>query len=160
MSSTARHRRSPSAGRLTTVPVLTALVVIALALSLSGYRDIEPASADVYVPATVEEIADSEVKLVTFTEEGAARVDLATAIAQPSGLYTAVPYAALIYDGQGVTWVYTNAKPLTFLRAKVVVDRVEGDVVLLSDGVLPGTAVVTVGAIEVYGSELGIEGGH
>lgn len=160
MSSTARHRRSPSAGRLTTVPVLTALVVIALALSLSGYRDIEPASADVYVPATVEEIADSEVKLVTFTEEGAARVDLATAIAQPSGPYTAVPYAALIYDGQGVTWVYTNAKPLTFLRAKVVVDRVEGDVVLLSDGVLPGTAVVTVGAIEVYGSELGIEGGH
>ena len=160
MSSTARHRQSPSAGRLTTVPVLTALVVIALALALSGYRDIEPASADVYVPATVEEIADSEVKLVTFTEEGAARVDLATAIAQPSGPYTAVLYAALIYDGQGVTWVYTNAKPLTFLRAKVVVDRVEGDVVLLSDGVLPGTAVVTVGATEVYGAELGIEGGH
>ena len=160
MSSTARHRQSPSAGRLTTVPVLTALVVIALVLALSGYRDIEPASADVYVPATVEEIADSEVKLVTFTEEGAARVDLATAIAQPSGPYTAVPYAALIYDGQGVTWVYTNAKPLTFLRAKVVVDRVEGDVVLLSDGVLPGTAVVTVGATEVYGAELGIEGGH
>jgi hypothetical protein len=160
MSSTARHRQSPSAGRLSTVPVLTALVVIALVLALSGYRDIEPASADVYVPATVEEIADSEVKLVTFTEEGAERVDLATAIAQPSGPYTAVPYAALIYDGQGVTWVYTNAKPLTFLRAKVVVDRVEGDVVLLSDGVLPGTAVVTVGAIEVYGAELGIEGGH
>lgn len=160
MSSTARHRQSPSAGRLTTVPVLTALVVIALVLALSGYRDIEPASADVYVPATVEEIADSEVKLVTFTEEGAARVDLATAIAQPSGPYTAVPYAALIYDGQGVAWVYTNAKPLTFLRAKVVVDRVEGDVVLLSDGVLPGTAVVTVGATEVYGAELGIEGGH
>lgn len=160
MSSTARHRESPSAGRLTTVPVLAALVVIALALALSGYRDIEPASADVYVPATVEEIADSEVKLVTLTEEGAARVDLATAIAQPSGPYTAVPYAALIYDGQGVTWVYTNAKPLTFLRAKVVVDRVEGDVVLLSDGVLPGTAVVTVGATEVYGAELGIEGGH
>ena len=160
MSSTARHRESPSAGRLTTVPVLAALVVIALALALSGYRDIEPASADVYVPATVEEIADSEVKLVTLTEEGAARVDLATAIAQPSGPYTAVPYAALIYDGQGVTWVYTNAKPLTFLRAKVEVDRVEGDVVLLSDGVLPGTAVVTVGATEVYGAELGIEGGH
>ena len=78
MSSTARHRQSPSAGRFTTVPVLTALVVIALALSLSGYRDIEPVSADVYVPATVEGIADSEVKLVTFTEEGAARVDLAT----------------------------------------------------------------------------------
>ena len=71
-----------------------------------------------------------------------------------------MPYAALIYDGQGVTWVYTNAKPLTFLRAKVVVDRVEGDVVLLSDGVLPGTAVVTVGATQVYGAELGIEGGH
>ena len=160
MSINARHRQSPSAGRLTTVPVLAALVVMALALALSGYRDIEPASADVYVPATVEEIADSEVKQVTFTEEGAARVDLATAIAQPSGPYTAVPYAALLYDGQGVPWVYTNAKPLTFLRAKVVVDRVEGDVVLLSDGVLPGTAVVTVGATEVYGAELGIEGGH
>jgi hypothetical protein len=49
---------------------------------------------------------------------------------------------------------------LTFLRAHVVVDRIEGDLVMLSGGLAPGTEVVTVGAAEVYGAELGIAGGH
>ena len=42
----------------------------------------------------------------------------------------------------------------------MVVDRIEGDRVLLSDGLGPGAEVVTVGAAEVYGAELGIGGGH
>ena len=71
-----------------------------------------------------------------------------------------MPHAALISDGQGVPWVYTATAPLTFLRAKVVVDRVVGERALLSSGLSAGTDVVTVGATQVYGAELGIGESH
>ena len=88
-----------------------------------------------YQPSVVEEVADSDVQRVTFTKIGAERVGPRdVAAAQPGGDHTVVPYAALIYDGQGDSWVYTAPSELTFLRAEVVVDRIEGDTVLLSDG--------------------------
>ena len=71
-----------------------------------------------------------------------------------------MPHTALIYDGQGVPWVYTVTAPLTFLRAKVAVDRVVGERALLSSGLSAGTEVVTVGATQVYGAELGIGESH
>ena len=136
------------------------LVAVAVAGSLSGCQKVDTATAAVYEPATVEAVGDLEVKAVTLAEEGAALIGLATAIAQPAGPHTTVPYAALIYDGQGVSWVYTSVRPLTFVRAQVVVDRIEGDLVMLSGGLAPGSEVVTVGAAEVFGAELGIAGGH
>ena len=142
-------------------PVSAVLVVVAAGLLVSGCNRSEPAAADsVYEPAKVGEQTDVGVKEVTFTAKAAARVDLATAVAEPVGEFTVVPYASLIYDGQGVTWVYTNPSPLGFLRAQVVVDHIEGDQVTLADGLAAGTRVVTVGAAEVYGAELEIAGEH
>ena len=37
-----------------------------------------------------------------------------------------VPYDAVIYDGQGETWVYTRSKPLTYKRVRVAVATVVG----------------------------------
>ena len=65
-----------------------------------------------------------------------------------------VPYAALIYDPEGKTFVYTSPKRLTYLRAPVKVARVDGKDVIVSDGPRAGTEVVTVGTAEVYGTEL------
>jgi hypothetical protein len=42
----------------------------------------------------------------------------------------------------------------------VTVRQVDGDVVTLSAGPPAGTEVVTVGAIELWGAELGIAGKH
>jgi len=56
--------------------------------------------------------------------------------------------------------VYMVTAPLTFLRVEVVVDRVVGDRALLSSGLSAGTEVVTVGATQVYGAELGIGESH
>ena len=64
-----------------------------------------------------------------------------------------VPYAAIIYDHGGDTWVYTNPEPEVFVRAAVVVDRIDGDTAHLSEGPEPGTSVVTLGAAELYGAE-------
>lgn len=65
-----------------------------------------------------------------------------------------VPYGTVFYDAKGDTWVYVNPDPLTFQRQRIVVERVEGDLAILSDGPAVGTRVVTVGAALLYGSEI------
>ena len=72
-----------------------------------------------------------------------------------------VPYAALIYDKQGKSWVYSVTRPLTYLRVSVVVkEEVDEDSMALSAGPPAGSEVVTRGATEVYGAELGMDGNH
>jgi len=65
-----------------------------------------------------------------------------------------VPYSAVYYDGKGAPWVYVNTKPLVFERQRIAVDRIVGDLAVLSEGPAVGTAVVTVGAPLLYGTEI------
>jgi len=65
-----------------------------------------------------------------------------------------IPYGALYYDARGAAWVYVSKEPLVFERQSVRVDRVVGDVAVLTDGPAPGTSVVTVGAALLYGVEI------
>jgi hypothetical protein len=65
-----------------------------------------------------------------------------------------VPYSAVYYDAKGDVWVYVNTKPLVFERRRVGVERVVGDLAVLSDGPPVGTQVVTVGAALLYGTEI------
>jgi hypothetical protein len=69
-----------------------------------------------------------------------------------------IPYSAVIYGVEGGTWTYTSAGPLTFVRAPITVESVQGDVAVLSEGPDPGTEVVTVGGEELLGTEFAIEG--
>jgi hypothetical protein len=64
-----------------------------------------------------------------------------------------VPFAAVIYDASGGTWVYTNPEPLTYVRHRIKVDYIDGDLAVVSEGPPAGTAVVTDGAIELFGAE-------
>jgi len=68
-----------------------------------------------------------------------------------------IPYSAILYDTQGATWVYMSADPLTYVRTPVVVEYIDGDMAILSDGPPAGTAVVTVGGQELYGAEFEFE---
>lgn len=65
-----------------------------------------------------------------------------------------VPYGAVYYDAKGAAWVYVNVGQLAFERQRIVVDRVVGDLAVLSDGPPTGTVVVTVGAPLLYGAEI------
>jgi hypothetical protein len=42
-----------------------------------------------------------------------------------------------------------------FQRADITVDRIEGERAILAKGPAPGTAVVTIGATELWGVEYG-----
>jgi hypothetical protein len=105
---------------------------------------------------------ESGLNRLTVQERAAERIGIETeqvGAAAPAGgdsQRTTVPYAAVIYDPQGATWVYTNPEPLVFVRHSITVDHIEGDVALLLDGPPAGTSVVTVGVAELFGMELGV----
>ena len=65
-----------------------------------------------------------------------------------------VPYSAVYYDAKGAAWVYVSTRPLKFERRRVTVERVIGDLAILSDGPPAGMPVVTVGAALLYGAEI------
>jgi hypothetical protein len=67
-----------------------------------------------------------------------------------------IPYAAVLYDARGNTWVYTNPEPFVFVRAAIRIETIVGDDVLLAEGPPAGTAVVTVGGGELFGAEFGV----
>ncbi len=102
----------------------------------------------------------SGLKQITLSAKAAERLGLETVPVAGSGSALTVPYAAVIYDAKGDTWSYVNTAPLVFLRSQITVDEVDGDTAVLSAGPTAGTSVVTTGAAELYGAEIGVGGGH
>jgi RND family efflux transporter MFP subunit len=66
-----------------------------------------------------------------------------------------VPYSALIRDALGGTWVYEVVADHAYVRRRVFVDRVVGELAGLTRGPKPGAKIVTQGAAELYGAEFG-----
>ena len=140
---------------------MVVLLIIA-GLQLSACQ--QPSIPHTENPAEVKPIEGSKLSLVTLTAKAAQRIDLKVdqvnevQVKRSASKRKVVPYSSLIYDPNGQTWVYTSPKPLTFVRHKVEVDYIEGDVAVLNDGPATGTVVASLGVAELYGTEFGI--GH
>ena len=111
------------------------------------------------LPARVEATSDAKIMKVTLTPKAAERLGIVIdeVRADPSGRLI-VPYASVLYDLTGKTWVYISADPLTFVRGAVVIDTIKGDNVYLTDGPPAGTKVLAAGVPQVFGSEVKV--GH
>jgi hypothetical protein len=134
--------------------LLLVLMVAGLLLSACGARAAETEVTDEGDgPAKVEHLNGANPTRVTLTEDAAKRLDIQTAPAQGD----VIPFASVLYDTEGNTWVYTNPESLVFLRTAVTVDHVEGDQAFLSKALPDGSKVVTIGAEELYGSETEFE---
>jgi hypothetical protein len=127
----------------------SARLAIALGvLALSGCSEVESAEETGYEPSKLGKT------YIEFTPEGAKRTGLRTEAVERSGRRVSVPYASLLYDPEGKTYVYTSPEELRYAKKQVRVHRIDGDRVILTRGPPAGTPVVTVGAVEVYGTEL------
>ncbi|WP_427005283.1 hypothetical protein [Pseudarthrobacter sp. H2] len=142
----------PRTGR--SAPALIAVLSVALFLPGCAQPRLEAESA-AEAPATLEEITGTDLQRVTLTEHAIERIGLKTATAAtgPQGKLT-VPYAAVLYDSQGRTWVYTNPESRVYVRQAITVERIAGEAALLTAGPPAGTIVVTLGAEELFGAEL------
>jgi hypothetical protein len=96
---------------------------------------------------------------VILTAKAVERIGLETTLVEAAeDGSTIIPHAAVFYGLNGETWTYTSPEPLTFVRAPITVEAIDADLAYLSEGPATGTAVVTVGAAELFGVESGV--GH
>lgn len=66
-----------------------------------------------------------------------------------------VPWASVLHDVHGGTWVYENTAEHVYTRRAVLVREVVGTLAALERGPAPGTKIVTTGASELFGTEFG-----
>jgi hypothetical protein len=117
-------------------------------------------------PASLKAIPGSPVKEVLLTPRAERRLGITTQRVQaatvgPSGrrgTYEVIPYSAVVYDNDGSTWTYVNTTARTFVREPIDIDAIQGSVAVLDRGPAVGSAVVTVGAPELLGTEYDISG--
>ena len=137
---------------------LMVVVLLSACLLISACGQSPEATTTEETPnVTVEELTGAEPTREILTEDAAKRLDIQTAAARDvevnGAKRTVIPYAAIIYDTEGATWVYLNPAPLTFVRHPIAVDDIKGDQAFLADALPADSAVVTVGVAELYGAE-------
>jgi hypothetical protein len=132
--------------------LLIAIFVVAGVLLSACGGALIPVTGDKVAPSRLEPIEGTDLNRVILSEKAAERIGVQTVLTDKK----VVPYSAVIYDIEGNTWVYTNPAPLTFVRVPVVIDNIEGDQAFLSQDLETDDPVVTMGVIEIYGSETGV----
>ena len=140
------------------VAVSTACLAASCGSALAAESDVK-SDVKKSAPARVEATLDAKIKKVTLTPKAAERlgIEIDEVRVDPSGRRI-VPYASVLYDLTGKTWVYVSADPLTFVRGAVEIDTIKGNNVYLSDGPPAGTKVLAAGVQQVFGTELKV--GH
>jgi hypothetical protein len=109
----------------------------------------------------LEPVQGTELSKVILSQRAAERLGIRTDRVrlqrQPgAGTRKVIAHGAVLYDEHGDTWTFTSPAPLTFLRQKIDIDYITGRIVVVRDGPPVGTTVVTVGAAELLGAELGV----
>jgi len=143
--------------RMTALALVIAVMLLAACKKTHGTQDTEH-------PAEVKKVEGTELSRVTLSEKAMQRIDLKTdlvreqRVSRSASPQKVVPYSSLIYDPQGQCWIYTCPQPRTFVRHKVEVDYIEGDLAVLKDGPPVGTVIASVGVAELYGTEFKV--GH
>jgi len=137
----------------------TAALLVSAGLILTGCQvSAQGADAPLEKVASVTTQPNGGPANLTLSEHAQQRLGIQTARVTkgPDGL--SVPYAAVVYDAEGASWVFARTGRLSYHRAEVSLGHKTGDDVALTSGPPAGTEVVTVGAAELVGVETGIDG--
>jgi hypothetical protein len=147
-----------------------AAMVLLAGVSVAGCKSSSSAGAEAEPDgaASVTAVQGKEgINRVELTADAAERIGLQTgtvrarsaaATGHAAAGTLSVPLDAVLYDKDGVTWVYVSTDALAFQREKVTISGVDGELAVLTSGPAAGTAVVTVGAPELLGAEDGVPG--
>jgi hypothetical protein len=135
-------------------------LVIGAAAIMAGCATATPAETP---PALIKPVAGSQIPQLQLTERAVQRLGIVTqpvrqttTAGQPA--HEVIPYSAVVYDTEGSTWTYVNTAARTYERKPITVTEIDRETALLSAGPAVGTAVVTVGAAELLGTEYDISG--
>ncbi len=142
-------------GNKAAVFITAVFVTLFTALSATSCAQAPEAAQSEGEPAAIAEVPGTNLHRLTLTEHAVERVGIETAVvaADPHTGKLTVPYGAILYDSSGKAWVYTNPEPRVYVRHAITVQRINGDVAVLTAGPPAGTVVVTTGAEELLGTE-------
>jgi hypothetical protein len=145
------------------VSLWVVVVTIVAALGIWAFQSVGPAESATSgggKAVTIEEIEGTDLHKLTLEERAVQRLDIQLADVteqQIDGAATlVVPFGAVYYDAMGAAWVYTNTEGYSYVRAPITVERIEGQMAILSAGPAVGTKVVSVGAALLFGAEFGV----
>jgi hypothetical protein len=144
--------------------IVAGMLVVVVGVSHQARPDTSAAPAGSSGASRVEPITGTDLHRVILTAESSKRLGIqvvpVNTAPQPYGQETVVPYAAVQYDVNGDTWAYTSPESLVFVRHRISVDTIAGDLAVLSSGPPLGTLVVTVGTPELFGIEFNFGSGE
>jgi hypothetical protein len=130
------------------------IVAVAAMATLAGCGPSSTGGGQQVPPARMERIGPN--LSVVLTPLGASRLGLETAVTTAAGKRTIVPAQALLYEPDGQTAVYVKTGALSFTVQFITVAVINGNQVVVSHGLAPGTVVVTVGSEELLGVQNGV----
>jgi hypothetical protein len=138
--------------------LVTLIALGAFILVISAPSDEGQEEAAASEPAQVEPIKGTDLSEVTLTADAARRLGIRTArVAERKGVGRVIPYGAVLYDVEGHTFTYMSREPLVFVRRPIRVRYIRHGRAAISRGPATGTAVVVVGAQELFGTEYEVE---
>lgn len=116
----------------------------------SGHEKIQP--AQVSGPST-----PGSMPSLTLTADARRRLDIESRYFQRSlGGRQVLPVSALLYDTQGVAWVFVEPSPSVFQREQIQVLRTNDNRIVVESRIADSVPIVTRGAAELLGAESGV----
>jgi len=83
------------------------------------------------------------------------RVQVRVPLRGAPGARLTIPWAAVVYDHDGGSWVYERVAERSYVRRRVALGEVAGEWAEVRSGIRAGALVVTAGAAELLGIEFG-----
>jgi hypothetical protein len=140
---------------------LAAVVTACLPAACTGASPEEEEEVELFQTKLVELKAYPGHHSVTLGKVGAERADVGTTQVTGSNGRRELPYAALLYNADGSTFVYTATGPRTFRYTPIrLLEVVGNNTIAFTGGPTPGTPVVTSGVPQVHGADIQLEFGE
>ncbi|HET6881297.1 MAG TPA: efflux RND transporter periplasmic adaptor subunit [Pirellulales bacterium] len=130
---------------------------------VAGLGDADPADARAAEPVQAPPSADPQAATVDLfyrldNRDGqlrpGQRLNVTLALRDKAETLV-IPWSAVVHDIYGGTWVYVTTSPHQFVRRRVQVPFVSGDLAVIESGPGEGSQVVIAGVAELYGTEFG-----
>jgi len=143
------------------LPLTTIAVSLGVAVAGCGGSS----GPSVPVSAKLQSVPGSKTGQIVLSQVGAQRIGIQTGSAvglsiprHPAARHATVviPYSAVVYDPTGATFAFTRVAPLRYQEVPITIDRIVGNSAYLVRGPKAGSAVVSVGAEELYGVQTGV----
>ncbi len=97
---------------------------------------------------------------VTFSKIGVQRADVGSTPVTAGDGHSELPDAALLYNADGSTFVYTVTGTRTYTYTPIKLLKVVDDTLYFTGGPKPGAPVVTSGVPQVHGADIQLEFGE